>query len=102
MLAQLYAAANAPRIISSPAAKHDQSVADSDVTVDYLADKVWIVGSPKTAAEKLAKLRRHGGRFRLHACRSSMTICDDMGAYRASMTALQEEVLPANFSDYRG
>ena len=29
------------------ACKHDQSVADSDVTVEYLVDKVWIVGSPR-------------------------------------------------------
>ena len=73
--------------------KHDQSVADSDVTVDYLADKVWIVGSPKTAAEKLARLRDKVGDF---GCLLQVVYdhLDDMEAYRGSLTALREEVMP--------
>ena len=73
--------------------KHDQSVPDSDVTVDYLADKVWIVGSPSTAAEKLAKLRDKVGDF---GCLLQVVYdhLDDMEAYRGSLTALREEVMP--------
>jgi len=36
---------------------------DSDVTVDYLADHVWIVGSPRTVIEKLSALRERVGKF---------------------------------------
>jgi alkanesulfonate monooxygenase SsuD/methylene tetrahydromethanopterin reductase-like flavin-dependent oxidoreductase (luciferase family) len=73
--------------------KHDQSVPDSDVTVDYLADNVWIVGSPQTAAEKLARLRDKVGDF---GCLLQVVYdhIDDMEPYRASLTALQQEVLP--------
>jgi alkanesulfonate monooxygenase SsuD/methylene tetrahydromethanopterin reductase-like flavin-dependent oxidoreductase (luciferase family) len=73
--------------------KHDQSVPDSDVTVDYLADKVWIVGSPKTAAEKLARLRDTVGDF---GCLLQVVYdhLDDMEAYRGSLTALRDEVMP--------
>jgi alkanesulfonate monooxygenase SsuD/methylene tetrahydromethanopterin reductase-like flavin-dependent oxidoreductase (luciferase family) len=75
------------------ACKHDQGVADSDVTVDYLADKVWIVGSPQTAVEKLGGLRDKIGEF---GCLLQVVYdhLEDMESYRASLTALQEEVLP--------
>jgi alkanesulfonate monooxygenase SsuD/methylene tetrahydromethanopterin reductase-like flavin-dependent oxidoreductase (luciferase family) len=73
--------------------KHDQSVADSDVTIEYLADKVWIVGSPETAAEKLAALRDRVGDF---GCALQVVYdhLDSKEAYRASLKALTEEVLP--------
>jgi alkanesulfonate monooxygenase SsuD/methylene tetrahydromethanopterin reductase-like flavin-dependent oxidoreductase (luciferase family) len=73
--------------------KHDQSVPDSDVTVDYLADNVWIVGSPTTAAEKLAHLRNRVGDF---GCLLQVVYdhVDDMEAYRGSLTALRDEVMP--------
>jgi alkanesulfonate monooxygenase SsuD/methylene tetrahydromethanopterin reductase-like flavin-dependent oxidoreductase (luciferase family) len=73
--------------------KHDQSVPDSDVTVEYLADKVWIIGTPETAAEKLAALRDRVGDF---GCLLQVVYdhIDDVEPYRASLTALQQEVLP--------
>jgi alkanesulfonate monooxygenase SsuD/methylene tetrahydromethanopterin reductase-like flavin-dependent oxidoreductase (luciferase family) len=73
--------------------KHDQSVPDSDVTVEYLADKVWIVGSPRTAMEKLAALRDKVGDFgtMLQVVYDHL---DDQERYRASLTALSDEVLP--------
>jgi alkanesulfonate monooxygenase SsuD/methylene tetrahydromethanopterin reductase-like flavin-dependent oxidoreductase (luciferase family) len=76
------------------ACKHDQSVPDSDVTVEYLADHVWIVGSPRTAVEKLGRLRQQVGEF---GCLLQVMYdhLDELTAYRESMTALQNEVLPA-------
>jgi alkanesulfonate monooxygenase SsuD/methylene tetrahydromethanopterin reductase-like flavin-dependent oxidoreductase (luciferase family) len=35
--------------------KHDDAVADEDVTIDYLVDHVWLVGDPDTVAERLAQ-----------------------------------------------
>jgi alkanesulfonate monooxygenase SsuD/methylene tetrahydromethanopterin reductase-like flavin-dependent oxidoreductase (luciferase family) len=43
--------------------KDDPDMPDSDVTVEYLANNVWIVGSPETVTEKLDKLRDEQGKF---------------------------------------
>ena len=43
--------------------KHDPSVPDEDVTVDYLADHVWLIGSPETVAGKIRKLYNDVGGF---------------------------------------
>jgi alkanesulfonate monooxygenase SsuD/methylene tetrahydromethanopterin reductase-like flavin-dependent oxidoreductase (luciferase family) len=74
--------------------KHDQNIADSDVTVDYLADHVWIVGSPQTVIEKLGRLRDRVGAF---GCLLQVIYdhLDEMEPYRASLAALSAEVFPA-------
>jgi alkanesulfonate monooxygenase SsuD/methylene tetrahydromethanopterin reductase-like flavin-dependent oxidoreductase (luciferase family) len=76
------------------ACKHDQSVADSDVTVEYLADNVWIVGSPNTVIEKLGRLQDKVGKF---GCLLNVIYdhTDEMTAYREHLTALRQEVMPA-------
>jgi alkanesulfonate monooxygenase SsuD/methylene tetrahydromethanopterin reductase-like flavin-dependent oxidoreductase (luciferase family) len=73
--------------------KHDQSVPDADVTVEYLADRVWIVGSPKTVAEKLAALRDRVGDF---GCLLQVVYdhLDEPEPYRTSLAVLREEILP--------
>jgi alkanesulfonate monooxygenase SsuD/methylene tetrahydromethanopterin reductase-like flavin-dependent oxidoreductase (luciferase family) len=43
--------------------KHDPDVPDSDVTVEYCARHNWLVGSPDTVAEKLAKVYEDCGGF---------------------------------------
>lgn len=43
--------------------KHDESVPDSDVDVDYLIDHLWLVGSPDTVREKLAAVDDELGGF---------------------------------------
>ena len=75
------------------ACKHDQSVPDSDVTVEYLVDNVWIVGSPKTVTEKLGAMRDRVGAF---GCLLQVIYdhLDDFQAYRNSLTALVQEVVP--------
>jgi hypothetical protein len=79
------------------ACKHDQSVPDSDVTVEYLVDKVWIVGSPRTVTEKLGAMRDKVGQF---GCLLQVIYdhIDEFEAYRYSLTALAEEVQPV-FAD---
>jgi alkanesulfonate monooxygenase SsuD/methylene tetrahydromethanopterin reductase-like flavin-dependent oxidoreductase (luciferase family) len=43
--------------------KHDPSIADSDVTPEYCARHNWLVGSPKTVAEKLERIYHEAGGF---------------------------------------
>ena len=43
--------------------KDDPEMADSDVTLEYLAHNVWLVGSPATVADKINDLRGKHGRF---------------------------------------
>ena len=43
--------------------KTDPDMPDSDVTVEYLLDNVWIVGSPEDVSLKLRKLYEDVGGF---------------------------------------
>ena len=43
--------------------KHDPNVADSDVTPEYCAQHNWLVGSPRTVAEKLERIYHNAGGF---------------------------------------
>jgi alkanesulfonate monooxygenase SsuD/methylene tetrahydromethanopterin reductase-like flavin-dependent oxidoreductase (luciferase family) len=73
--------------------KHDVDVADSDVTLEYLADHNWIVGSPDTAAEKLATMVEESGGF---GCLLTMNYdhLDYFDQWRESKIAFIEEVAP--------
>ena len=44
--------------------KHDESIPDDDVTLEYMMDNLWIVGSPDTVEEKLRGLYDTVGGFR--------------------------------------
>ena len=43
------------------AMKHDESIPDEAVTVEYLADHMWLVGSPDTVARQLRDLYEMSG-----------------------------------------
>ena len=43
--------------------KHDPEVPDEAVTVEYLADHMWLIGSPETVAGKIRKLYTDVGGF---------------------------------------
>jgi alkanesulfonate monooxygenase SsuD/methylene tetrahydromethanopterin reductase-like flavin-dependent oxidoreductase (luciferase family) len=43
--------------------KHDPNVADSDVTPEYCAKHNWLIGSPRTVAEKLERIYHQAGGF---------------------------------------
>ena len=45
------------------AMKHDESLPDEAVTVEYMADNLWLVGSPDTVAQKLRDLYEMVGGF---------------------------------------
>src|SRR5215813_3629320 len=65
--------------------KHDPSVPDSDVTPEYCARHNWIVGSPKTAIEKIEKIYDEVFGF---------DYADNPQAWRHSLELLSKEVLP--------
>ena len=43
--------------------KHHPEVPDSDVTIEYLAEYCWLVGSPKTIVDKLGAMHQETGGF---------------------------------------
>jgi alkanesulfonate monooxygenase SsuD/methylene tetrahydromethanopterin reductase-like flavin-dependent oxidoreductase (luciferase family) len=75
------------------ACKHDQSVPDSDVTVEYLADNVWAVGSPQTVVEKLSRMKDKVGVFGT-LLQVGYDHLEEKGAYRDSLRSLKTDVVP--------
>jgi alkanesulfonate monooxygenase SsuD/methylene tetrahydromethanopterin reductase-like flavin-dependent oxidoreductase (luciferase family) len=72
--------------------KTDPSMSDDEVTLDYLCDNVWVVGSPETVAQKLRDLYTSVGGFG-----SIMPVAHDWpepGVWDRSMTLLATEVMP--------
>ena len=45
------------------AAKVDESISDDEVTVKYMIDNIWLVGSPETVAEKIVEMYQEVGGF---------------------------------------
>jgi len=73
-------------------AKVDPDMPDSDVTVEYLMDAVWIVGDPDEVAGKLGRLQQDVGGFG-----TLLVIAHEWeprDAWARSMTLLKEQVLP--------
>ena len=73
--------------------KHDQDVPDSDVTPAYCAKHNWLVGSPATVAEKLAKIYDDVGGFG-QLLVFGFDYLDDREAWRHSLELLAKDVLP--------
>jgi alkanesulfonate monooxygenase SsuD/methylene tetrahydromethanopterin reductase-like flavin-dependent oxidoreductase (luciferase family) len=73
--------------------KHDQSVPDSDVTAEYCARHNWIVGSPSTVAEKIAKIHDEVGGFG-QLLVFGFDYVENPKAWRHSLELLAKEVLP--------
>ena len=67
-------------------------MADSDVTLEYLVDNVWIVGSPDTVTEKLRELYDDLGGFGVLLAMGHEWQPKDK--WIDSMTWLIEEVMP--------
>lgn len=73
---------------------HDPSVNLADIDVEYLAEHVWIVGSPDTVAEKLERwCDQLGGAFGTLLIYSYDYI-DNPKPWEESMQRLTREVLP--------
>lgn len=75
------------------ACKHHPDVPDSDVTVEYLAEHCWIVGSPKTVERKIDEMISAAGGF---GCLMALSYdhLDDMAGWRESKLALSHEIMP--------
>jgi alkanesulfonate monooxygenase SsuD/methylene tetrahydromethanopterin reductase-like flavin-dependent oxidoreductase (luciferase family) len=75
------------------ACKHHPDVPDSDVTVEYLAEHCWLIGSPSTVAQKLAAMVDASGGF---GCLLAVSYdhLDDMTGWRESKLALAQEIMP--------
>jgi alkanesulfonate monooxygenase SsuD/methylene tetrahydromethanopterin reductase-like flavin-dependent oxidoreductase (luciferase family) len=73
--------------------KHDESVADSDVTAEYCATHNWLIGSPSTVVEKIERMYEEVGGFG-----SLLLFCfdysDNPRAWHHSMELLAKEVMP--------
>jgi alkanesulfonate monooxygenase SsuD/methylene tetrahydromethanopterin reductase-like flavin-dependent oxidoreductase (luciferase family) len=73
--------------------KHDENVADSDVTPEYCAQHNWLIGSPATVVEKIERMYAEVGGFG-----SLLLFCFDYSenpeAWRDSMQLLANEVMP--------
>lgn len=80
--------------------KHDESMPDEDVTLEYLADNLWMVGSPDTVADKLRNLYETVGGFGTLLW-LTFDHSENRGPYEKSMRLLVEDVMP-RLSDLTG
>jgi alkanesulfonate monooxygenase SsuD/methylene tetrahydromethanopterin reductase-like flavin-dependent oxidoreductase (luciferase family) len=81
-----------PKLRGFDMLKVDPAMPDSEVTLEYLCDKIWIVGSPATVARKLAKLYNEVGGFG-----TLLVIAHEWtprAAWERSMRLLVDDVLP--------
>ena len=72
--------------------KADPSMPDAAITLDYLAETLWLVGSPATVAEKIQALQRASGGFGVLLA-TSYDASSERAAWRGSMEMLAGEVM---------
>jgi alkanesulfonate monooxygenase SsuD/methylene tetrahydromethanopterin reductase-like flavin-dependent oxidoreductase (luciferase family) len=73
--------------------KHSPDVPDSDVTPEYCAHHNWIIGSPATAAEKIAKIYDDVGGFG-QLLVFGFDYVENPQAWRHSLELIAHEVMP--------
>ena len=73
--------------------KHDESMPNEDVTIEYMLDNLWIVGSPDTVTEKIRNLYSAVGGFG-HLLWLTFDHSEDSENYETSMRLLAEKVMP--------
>ena len=73
--------------------KHDPELADSEVTPEYLAEHSWLVGSPRTVAQKLGDMYEACGGFGALLVLTFDHAQQD-AAWAASQRLFVEEVMP--------
>ena len=81
-----------PKLRGFDMLKVDPAMPDPEVTLEYLCDNIWIVGSPETVARKLATLYQEVGGFG-----TLLVIAHEWtprAAWEHSMRLLVEDVLP--------
>jgi alkanesulfonate monooxygenase SsuD/methylene tetrahydromethanopterin reductase-like flavin-dependent oxidoreductase (luciferase family) len=72
----------------------DPSMADEDVDLEYVADNLWLVGSPETVARRIRELQEHTGGFG-YLLITSYDAVDERQSWERSLQLLIDEVLPA-------
>ena len=77
-----------------PLLKGDPSMPDEDVDLEYVADNLWLVGSPDTVARGIRELQEHTGGFG-YLLITSYDAIDERQSWERSLQLLIDEVLPA-------
>ncbi len=72
--------------------KEDPEMADSEITSEYFADNIWVVGDPDQVAQKLRDLHEELGGFGVLLAMGHEW--QPREAWERSMTLLAEEVMP--------
>jgi alkanesulfonate monooxygenase SsuD/methylene tetrahydromethanopterin reductase-like flavin-dependent oxidoreductase (luciferase family) len=72
--------------------KMDESMADSEITLEYLCDNVWLVGSPETVARKIRDLHQQVGGF--GGLLIGATDWQDSTVWDRSITLFAQQVVP--------
>ena len=73
--------------------KHDESVANEDIDLEYMLEHLWLVGSPDTVAGKIRKLYEAAGGFGV-ILGMVLDNSEDREGWFKSMRLFSEEVLP--------
>jgi alkanesulfonate monooxygenase SsuD/methylene tetrahydromethanopterin reductase-like flavin-dependent oxidoreductase (luciferase family) len=76
-----------------PLLKEDPAMADEDISLEYLADKLWLVGSPDTVADRIIDLQAQTGGFG-HLTIVSYNASGEQEAWDRSLQLLMNDVLP--------
>jgi alkanesulfonate monooxygenase SsuD/methylene tetrahydromethanopterin reductase-like flavin-dependent oxidoreductase (luciferase family) len=74
--------------------KTDPTMPDDALTADYLADHLWLVGSPKTVTDKIMTLYDATGGFG-YLLMVSYDESDERSAWTRNLSLLVNEVAPA-------
>lgn len=76
-----------------PLLKRDPDTPDDDITVEWLADNCWLVGSPETVVEKFERMYEELGGFG-HLMFLSFDFSEHPEVWQGSMELFATEVLP--------
>ena len=76
-----------------PVLKTDPSMPDSAIDLDYVADNLWIVGSPETVTGRIRALQETTGGFGVLVA-VSYDAAGEVEAWERSLRLLAEEVAP--------
>jgi alkanesulfonate monooxygenase SsuD/methylene tetrahydromethanopterin reductase-like flavin-dependent oxidoreductase (luciferase family) len=74
--------------------KHDPSMPDEAVDLEYLANNLWLVGSPKTVADRIRDLQLQTGGFG-YLVMTSYDASDERAAWERSLHLLANDVVSA-------
>ena len=73
--------------------KHDPSMPDEAIDLEYLADNLWFVGSPQTVADRILDLQTRTGGFG-HLLIVSYDATNELQPWERSLRLLMDEVRP--------